>query len=167
MGKLWEPTMKKLIFVALGSFTLLSAAPRTCKDQETAKKIRSTLSSGHFKDVKFQIKNGNVVLQGYTDSLENRIELAKAILNIDGVNSVNNQLNVFLCDASDREVDAKIKELISSNQDYQNINYKVSKGKVFLSGFAGTEDIMSRAEEGIKKIPGVMSIENKITLKKV
>ena len=67
----------------------------------------------------------------------------------------------------DAAISAKVKTAFAQDPGVKAIDVKVDtfKGAVQLSGWVNTEQEKARAEELAKTIPGVKSVENKITLK--
>jgi osmotically-inducible protein OsmY len=67
-------------------------------DQEIASKIRDKISSGWFAkgfdQVNVQVNNGNVTLQGFVNTQEDKDKVEKEVRNIDGVKNINNQITV-------------------------------------------------------------------------
>jgi osmotically-inducible protein OsmY len=67
----------------------------------------------------------------------------------------------------DAAVSAKVKAAFAKDPGVKAIEVKVDtyKGAVQLSGWVNTPEEKARAEELAKAVPGVASVENKITLK--
>lgn len=73
--------------------------------------------------------------------------------------------------ATERSVDEKISEAVkaalgnSSSFKFPDVQVTSFKGKVQLSGFVLSADQKKSAETITKGVPGVVSVENKISLK--
>ncbi len=67
----------------------------------------------------------------------------------------------------DSAISAKVKAAFAQDSGVSAIEVKVDTylGKVQLSGWARSPEEKARAEELAKAVPGVKSVENKITLK--
>ena len=67
----------------------------------------------------------------------------------------------------DAAISAKVKTAFARDPGVKAIEVKVDtyKGAVQLSGWVNTEEEKARAEQIAKAVPGVLSVENKITLK--
>lgn len=74
--------------------------------------------------------------------------------------------------ATERSVDEKISDAVkaalgnSPSFKFPDVQVASFNGKVQLSGFVVSEDQKKSAEDISKKVPGVVSVENKISLKK-
>jgi osmotically-inducible protein OsmY len=74
--------------------------------------------------------------------------------------------------ATERSVDEKLSESVkaalgnSSSFKFPDVQVTSFKGKVQLSGFVLSADLKKSAETITKGVPGVVSVENKISLKK-
>ena len=67
----------------------------------------------------------------------------------------------------DTAITAKVKTALAQDPGVKAMEVKVDtfKGKVQLSGWVNTAEEKARAEQVAKTIPGVTSVENKVTLK--
>ena len=67
----------------------------------------------------------------------------------------------------DAAITAKVKTAMAQDPSVKAIEVKVEtfKGTVQLSGWVNTAEEKARAEQVAKAVPGVASVENKITLK--
>lgn len=67
-------------------------------DQEIAKKVHETVSSGWFskgyKNVSFDVNNGVVTLRGSVENADDKTKVADSVKKIDGVKQVENQIIV-------------------------------------------------------------------------
>lgn len=67
----------------------------------------------------------------------------------------------------DSVVTTKVKSALLNDPDVKSIDFKVEtrKGEVLLSGFAANQSQIDRAMAVTKAVPGVKSIDNKVSLK--
>lgn len=67
----------------------------------------------------------------------------------------------------DSVVTTKVKSALLNDPDVKSIDFKVEtrKGEVLLSGFAASESQISRAVQVAQAVPGVKSVDNKVSLK--
>lgn len=111
-------------------------------------------------------KDGMVTLTGKVDTSEAKIEADEAAKKIDGVKSVNNQLQV-VPEARRKEVNAtddKIKQEIAKAMDndpkLRELSLAVDSNAavVSLDGTVDTNEQLLYAAQAIRKIPGVKSV---------
>ena len=67
----------------------------------------------------------------------------------------------------DSVVTTKVKSALLNDPDVKSIDFKVEtrKGEVLLSGFAANQSQIDRAISVAKAVPGVKSVDNKVSLK--
>jgi hyperosmotically inducible protein len=120
--------------------------------------------SGFATDV--DTNGGAVTLSGKVDSEENKSTAGEVARAIDGVRSVNNQIQVVPDEKRDQvnATDDKIEDAIGkametdANLTDQSIAAEVNAGVVTLSGSVDTPDQLVKAAQAIRKIPGVKSV---------
>jgi len=67
----------------------------------------------------------------------------------------------------DKTLSVRVHEALGDNQEYKfsDVNVNIYRGTVQLSGFVNTSDQKSRAEDIVKGVQGVKSVDNQITVK--
>lgn len=164
-------------------------------DQELGKKIHDALSSGWFskgyKNVSFDVINGNVTLRGTVDTLENKNKVEDNVKKIDGVKQVNNQLTIAKESADayspaqlqelakkypqdvattpqDRQLNAKIRDKLSNNwisKNYEMLVIKTANGVVVISGMVEKPEDIQDVNDQVKNVEGVQSVDNQLSVK--
>jgi hyperosmotically inducible periplasmic protein len=126
--------------------------------------IADNRTSGFSTDVVTQ--NQAVTLSGKVDSNEAKEAAEGVVKGIEGVRSVNNQLQV-VPEEKRREVNAKddkinddIEKALDSDPDLQDLSLSVDSnaGVVTLRGTVDTEEQLLKAAQALRKIPGVKSV---------
>lgn len=124
-------------------------------------------TSGFATDV--DTRDGTVTLSGKVDTDQARSAADEVAKKIDGVASVNNQLQV-VPDAKRKEVDAtdeKITDAIEKAMDTDpsltdvGLSANSNNGVITLDGTVETRDQLLKAAEAIRKVPGVRSVDTK------
>ena len=168
---------------------------RTSSDQEINKKIQDTLSSGWFfkgfKNVSFDVNNGNVNLRGSVDTLENKNKVEDAVRKIDGVRQVNNQIAIVkensdaysesqlqsserkypqdaASNSQDRQINAKIRDKLSNgwfSKGYETLVIRTANGVVVISGTIDKPEDVQKISDQIKEVDGVRSVNPQLTVK--
>jgi len=123
------------------------------------------------RQIDVDTKNGVVQLNGFVDTAEAKSEAESAARNINGVKSVDNNLQVrsgtprTMGNAvGDSEITAKVKSALigdARTKAYQ-IEVKTYKGVVSLGGFVSSSTEKSAAEDVAKNVNGVVKVENGI-----
>lgn len=121
-------------------------------------------TSGYETEV--DTKDGTVTLTGKVDTNEAKAEMDSTARKIEGVKSVNNQLQV-VPDAKRKEVNAaddKIKDEIGKAMDSDPklkslpLSVDSNAGVVSVDGTVDTNDQLLYTAQAIRKIPGVRSV---------
>ena len=124
-------------------------------------------TSGFATDV--DTRDGIVTLSGKVDTEQARTAADEVAKKIDGVKSVNNQLQV-VPEAKRKEVDAtddKITDAIEKAMDTDpsltevGLSANSNNGVITLDGTVETREQLVRAAEAIRKVPGVRSVDTK------
>jgi|GEM_PF-4624315 len=130
-------------------------------------------------DIQTNVKDDNVVLSGNVNDNVEKDLAEELILEIDGVNTVTNQLNVANQTTNDSRIN-KIKQWIDdstistllnaklrfdSDSDASNVTIKVEDNVVYLSGSVPTQKEFDLFESKAKKTTGVRDVINKIACK--
>lgn len=133
--------------------------------------IKDPAAKAHQIDV--ETHNGMVQLNGFVDSADAKSEAATVAQTIDGVKSVDNNLQVRAGDRSagnvvdDTVITSKVKTALiedSRTKAYQ-IEVKTYKGVVSLGGFVDSADAKMTAGTLAKKVSGVMKVDNGLVVK--
>jgi len=158
-------------------------------DRELAKKIHDKLSSGWFsegyKQVNFQVNNGDVLLQGSVKTMADKDKVEKEIRDIKGVRSLNSRLNVveqaskstqqrefpkdMYRSSADDQLNQKIRDKVSRGwlwNSYKEVVLNTSDGVVTLEGTVGTTDDQQKLITEIQKVDGVKSVRSNLNIKK-
>lgn len=157
----------------------------TVSDQEINRKIKEALDSGWFssgfKNVSYDVNNGNVTLRGSVDTQENKKQVEDNVRNINGVRQVNNQITVvkenqgtysdsqmqtseqkdFASNAQDRQINAKIRDKLN-NKGYETLMIRTTNGVVVISGTVDKQEDLQKINDQIKNIEGVRSVNNQL-----
>ncbi len=164
-------------------------------DQEIDKKIRDTLSSGWFskgfQDVDFKVNNGNVLLTGSVNTLENKNKVEDSVKKIDGVRQVNNQITIvkestgnysdsqlqnsekkypqdFASNPQDRQLNATIRDKLGSgwfSKGYETLVIRTTNGVVVVSGTVDKAEDIQKISDQIKDVEGVKSVNNQLSVR--
>jgi osmotically-inducible protein OsmY len=120
--------------------------------------------SGFATDV--DTNGGVVTLSGKVDSEENKSAASEVARGIEGVKSVNNQIQVVpdarrdQVDAADDKIEDAIGKAMESDANLTDLSLaaEVNNGVVTLSGSVDTPDQLVKAASAIRKIPGVKAV---------
>ena len=124
-------------------------------------------TSGFATDV--DTRDGVVTLSGKVDTEQARAGSRRSRKKVDGVKSVNNQLQV-VPEAKRKEVDAtdeKITDAIEKAMDTDpsltdvGLSANSNNGVITLDGTVETREQLLKAAEAIRKVPGVRSVDTK------
>jgi hyperosmotically inducible protein len=107
-----------------------------------------------------------VTLSGKVDTNEARAAAEEVVRKIEGVSSVNNQLQVVPeskreeVNARDERIDDEIEKALDSDPNLQDLSLSIDNnaGVVTVDGTVDTEDQLLKAAEALRKIPGVKSV---------
>lgn len=125
-------------------------------------------------EIKVETRKGNVQLSGFIDS-QARIDKAVAlVLKVEGVKGVENGMTRKDGRASvgnavdDSVITTQVKSALFADPGIKSFDVAVvtRKGEVQLSGFVATSLQINRAIEIARSVPGVTSVNSKMTLKK-
>jgi len=126
--------------------------------------IADNRTSGFATDV---VTQGQVVtLSGKVDSDEAKTSAESVVKSIEGVKSVNNQLQVVPeekrkeVNARDEKINDDIEKALDSDPALQDLSLSVESnaGVITMLGTVETEDQLLKAAEALRKIPGVKSV---------
>lgn len=166
----------------------------SAKDIEIQNKIRDLLGSGWFtkgfQNVIFEVDNGNVLLHGTVNTPEDKQKIEDNIRKIDGINHIHNHIAIvkenpdnytvvelqefqqkypqdFAASAQDRQVNAKIRDKVGNgwySKDYETLAIKTTNGAVVIYGTVKKIENIQKMNDQIKDIPGVKTVDNKLTV---
>lgn len=126
--------------------------------------IASSPTSGYETDV--DAKDGVVTLTGKVDTNEVKAEAEQVARKVEGVRTVNNQLQVVPearrteVNAADEKIKDAIGKLMDTDPNLQNLSLSIDSnaGVVSLDGSVDTLDQLWKAAQVIRKVPGVKSV---------
>jgi len=156
-------------------------------DQDLANKIRDKIGSGWFSkgfdQVRVQVNNGNVTLQGSVKTWDDKEKVEKEVRNMDGVRSLNSQLNVqdpnskknqqkqFSQDtatsSSDNQLNNKIRDNVSRGwlwDSYKDVALNTSNGVVTLEGSVDNLSDQQKLMKEVQKVEGVKSVKSNLRI---
>lgn len=76
-----------------GAYYVKSTADRKLEIR-IQKKLRGWLVSGYEGQIKFDVSQGNVTLNGFVGSKWDKDEIENRVRNVEGVHSINNQITI-------------------------------------------------------------------------
>lgn len=124
-------------------------------------------------DINVDVNRGVVKLAGFVDTSREKSQAADIARNVDGVQSVQNDIAVKQGDSTVGEViddsilTAKVKTALIANSDTKahQINVETDHGVVQLSGFVDNAAAKSAATEVAKSVTGVKDVKNELSVK--
>ena len=164
-------------------------------DQEIYQKIQEKLNSGWFskgfESVSFGVRNGDVLLRGSVETIEDKNKVEDNVRKVDGVRRINNQIRIDKESANDykdtqlqdsekkyphdqasnqqdRQINAKIRDKLGNgwfSKGYDNIEIKTTNGTVMLSGTVDNTDEIQKINNQIKEIEGVRKVDIQLSVK--
>ena len=159
-------------------------------DQEIIKNVHDALSSGWFtkgyENVSYVVKDGIVTLRGTVDTAENKNKAEEKVKGIDGVKQVMNQIVVskeepksqspakyysqdYAATEQDKILNKQIRDRLSSgwfNKGNDKVAVKTTNGVVTISGVVDSYDDIQKVNDQLKDIPGIMTLNNQLSVKK-
>jgi hyperosmotically inducible periplasmic protein len=172
----------------LGSLTLLLApllanaaeTLETAKQQDADAALTSEVKdalvdSGIAKTGEIQVETEDRVVQlsGFVDSEQTQELALRAAKEVDGVESVRNDLVIRSSQPTQNEakddtvIAAKVRQQLDQQTDAKtarDINVDVNEGVVQLSGFVDSVDQKNRAADVVASVAGVKDVRNDIAL---
>jgi osmotically-inducible protein OsmY len=164
-------------------------------DFEIGKRIHEKLNSGWFSKgfngVSFRVINGDVILRGNVDTIDDKNKVEDSIRKIDGVKRINNQIRIFkevsdnysdsqlqdsekkypqdsASSSQDRQLNAKIRDKLGSgwfSNGYENLLIRTANGVVTVSGSVDKDEDIQKINAQIKDIEGVRSVNNDLNVR--
>ena len=133
----------------------------------------SILDIDNLPNVSVNVSNGKVLLTGYIDNHNKRLEIVKNVWNIDGVKEIINELKINdTVSISDRASDLLFKTKINSQLLFKsginsnNYNVDVVDGEVYIIGFADNLDEKIEVEKLLSNLEGVSKLVTIIDIPK-
>jgi hyperosmotically inducible protein len=125
-------------------------------------------------DVSVTTTNGIVTLNGNVDTSQAKAAAEQVARDIDGVRQVQNNLQVVprgqrsRVDARDDEIAKRVEQQIDqdSRLGNSNIGVAVNNGAVRLTGDVETIGMSAAASDAARRVAGVRSVRNEITVKR-
>jgi len=125
-------------------------------------------------DLKVETRKGEVMLSGFVDSpsqMERAVAIARAIV---GVKNIDNKMSLKGTATSvgnkvdDGIITTKVKAALLADSSVKSLDIAVvtRKGEVQLSGFVNNQSQIDQAIEVVRKIEGVSSVNNQMSIKK-
>ncbi len=133
----------------------------------------SILDIENLTNVSVNVSKGKVLLTGYTDNYDERLEIVKSVWDIDGVKEIINELKIndavtFSDRASDILLKTKINSqlLFKSGINSNNYNIDVVSGELYIIGFADNLDEKTEVEKLLSNLEGISKIVTIIDIPK-
>ena len=125
-------------------------------------------------DLKVETRKGEVMLSGFVDSpsqMEHAVAIARAIV---GVKNIDNKMSLKGTATSvgnkvdDGIITTKVKAALLADSSVKSLDIAVvtRKGEVQLSGFVNNQSQIDQAIEVVRRIEGVSSVNNQMSIKK-
>ncbi len=133
----------------------------------------SILDIDNLSNVSVNVSKGKVLLTGYIDNYDKRLEIVKNVWRIDGVKEIINELKIDdTISISDRASDLLFKTKINSQLLFKsginsnNYNVDVVDGEVYIIGFADNLDEKIEVEKLLSNLEGVSKLVTIIDIPK-
>lgn len=190
--------LKTLLMVtALSGSTIYADSPPTLSpspyskdtygsqaDQVLSKRIRDRINSkwppNQGNQVKIQVYNGNVTLQGSVPTWENKEAIETDVKNITGVRSLNNQIIVqsqsgtqpaplehdISATTADEQLNQKIRSTLGSQfwNQYPKVVLNTKNGMVTLDGSVRNINEQQKLVKEIQKVDGVKGVHSQLKI---
>lgn len=156
-------------------------------DQDLTKKIQDKIGPGWiskgYDQVTFKVDDGNVTLQGYVKTNNDKENVEREVRNIKGVNSVNSQIKVqertgkedhkdfsqdTYSNSADEQLNKKIRDKVSRGwlwDSYKNVTLNTTNGVVTLEGKVDDPSDQQKLMKEIQKVDGVKSVKSNLKFK--
>jgi hyperosmotically inducible protein len=180
----------KILKVAALVFTMavLGACTATPTQKTAGEQIDDSVLTGKVKaalvadeatkarQIDVETFRGTVQLNGFVDSAESKAAATRVAQSVEGVQKVDNNLNVGSGTArsvgeviDDGVVTTKVKAALVADTAVKahEINVETREGVVQLSGFVDSSDVKSKAAELAGRVAGVKEVHNDIQIKKL
>ena len=120
--------------------------------------------------VSVDTQKGVVHLRGKVDSEEAKTAAADVAKNIEGVQSVKNDLQVVSpavrkeVNANDKDIDKAVEARMKRDTQLKKVDVRADSGVVTLTGEVPTITASAKASEQARAVPGVKSVKNELTV---
>jgi hyperosmotically inducible protein len=117
------------------------------------------------------MKGGVVHLRGKVDSAEAKAAAEQIAKNIEGVQSVKNDLQVVspgarkMIDAKDEDIEKAVQKRLSADAQLRSVDVRTDAGVVTLTGEVPSIVAAARASEMARAVPGVKSVKNELSVR--
>jgi hyperosmotically inducible protein len=121
--------------------------------------------------VSVDTQQGVVHLRGKVDSDDAKTAAAEVARNVEGVQSVKNDLQVVspaarkAVDASDKDIAKAVETRIARDAQLKKVDVRIDAGVVTLTGEVPTIVASARASEMARGVAGVKSVKNELTVR--
>jgi hyperosmotically inducible periplasmic protein len=123
------------------------------------------------REVSVDTQKGVVHLRGKVDSDEAKSAAADVAKNVEGVQSVKNDLQVVAptarkaVDANDKEIAKAVGALLTQDMQLKKVDVRADGGIVTLTGEVPSITASAKASEMARNVPGVKSVKNELTVR--
>jgi hyperosmotically inducible protein len=117
------------------------------------------------------MKDGVVHLRGKVDSAEAKAAATEIAKNIEGVKSVQNDLQVVApasrkaVTASDAQIEKQVETTLSRDTQLKSVDVRIDAGVVTLTGEVPSITASARASEMARAVSGVKAVKNELTVR--
>lgn len=127
-----------------------------------------------FHDVTTEIFRGEVELNGFVDTSTQKNQAGAVVQQVTGVRHVDNNILVEENNprspgevTDDKALASRIRNTLNGNPEYkfEGVTVAAYKGAVQISGFVDTSDQKGKAEDLVRQVSGVKSVQNNVTAK--
>lgn len=123
------------------------------------------------REVSVDTQKGVVHLRGKVDSDEAKSAAADVAKNVEGVQSVKNDLQVVAptarkaVDANDKEIAKAVGARLTQDIQLKKVDVRADGGIVTLTGEVPSITASAKASEMARNVPGVKSVKNELTVR--
>jgi osmotically-inducible protein OsmY len=152
-------------------FVKYPSAIKPPTDSEIKKRIMAQLdwrTSISESDIEVSVDNGNVTLQGHVDAYWKKFRMEQIISDTKGVVQIENKISIVPTKTiMDKKIAEDISQAIDRSiaVDIENLDVRVEKGKVTLSGDVRSPIARDAALEITRNTLGVIDLANRLSLK--
>jgi hyperosmotically inducible protein len=163
--------------LTLGSASWAADANSAVEDTVITTKVKAALVADpqtKARQINVDTKNGKVQLNGFVDSSAEKIAAEKAARQVQGVSSVDNNLQMRAAERSagavvdDSIITTRVKTALTTDSRVKasDVTVKTNQGTVALGGFVASDAEKLAAESVASSVPGVVSVHNGIVVGK-
>ncbi len=156
-------TTLSLAALVLALASVVTAEP-TERDSELRAKVEEKLPNKELGAIQAEVSNGVVTLEGKVKNVWAKNEAIKRALDIKGVESVEDKLEIAFAESDKALADEIAKKVLSYVYFtvYDDINMGVKEGHVVLEGRVTMPFKADEIEKRVAKVLGVQSLTNNI-----